>query len=88
MSDAVSSPLPSEATVAQLRETIAQLELQLRISSNWNSMSQRITTTLLEDTDEEEALSLIATSVREVAEADTALIVISAKSQMGNITPR
>ena len=76
MSDAVSSPLPSEATVAQLRETIAQLKLQLRISSNWNSMSQRITTTLLEDTDEEEALSLIATSVREVAEADTALIVL------------
>ena len=42
----------------------------------WNRMSQSITTALLEDTDEEEALSLIASSVRRVAEADTTLIVL------------
>ncbi|MST50612.1 GAF domain-containing sensor histidine kinase [Mobiluncus porci] len=39
-------------------------------------MSQRITTALLEDTEEEDALRLICQSVLEVAEADTVLIVL------------
>lgn len=61
---------------AVLREKIYALNLELETLQRWNRMSQSITTALLEDTDEEEALSLIASSVRRVAEADTTLIVL------------
>lgn len=57
-------------------DTIESLRLKLDTSTRWNAMSQRITTALLEDTDEEDALRLICHSVLEVAEADTALIVL------------
>lgn len=42
----------------------------------WISASQQLTTTMLEGTDEEEALQLIANTVRDVAGADTAIIVL------------
>lgn len=42
----------------------------------WIAASQAITTALLEGTDEEEALELIAVRMREVAEADVSLIVL------------
>lgn len=57
-------------------DTLESLRLKLDTSTRWNEMSQRITVALLEDTDEEDALRLICRSVLEVAEADTALIVL------------
>ena len=47
-----------------------------RARERWLAVSQRITTTLLEGTDEEEVLQMIARQVREVADADTCLIVL------------
>lgn len=47
-----------------------------RARERWLAVSQRITTMLLEGTDEEEALQMIAHEVREVADADTCLIVL------------
>ncbi len=49
---------------------------QARARERWLEVSQLITTTLLEGTDEEEVLPLIAQQVRDVAEADTCLIVL------------
>lgn len=49
---------------------------QSRARERWLAVSQRITTTLLEGTDEEEALQMIAHEVREVADAETCLIVL------------
>ncbi|MGM0384633.1 MAG: GAF domain-containing sensor histidine kinase [Actinomycetota bacterium] len=49
---------------------------QSRARERWLAVSQRITTMLLEGTDEEEALQMIAHEVREVADADTCLIVL------------
>lgn len=65
-----------EETPDQLRQQIAKLTLELETSQRWNAMSQSITTALLQDTEEEDALMLIASSVRKVAEADTTLIVL------------
>ncbi|UNX53835.1 GAF domain-containing protein [Georgenia sp. TF02-10] len=53
-----------------------RLYAEARNRERWISASQDITTTLLEGTEEEEALAMIAARVREVAEADTALIVL------------
>lgn len=47
-----------------------------RTRERWLAASQDITTALLEGTEEEEALEMIASRVREVAEADTALIIL------------
>lgn len=47
-----------------------------RTRERWLGASQEITTTLLEGTDEEDALAMIAERVREVAEADTSVIVL------------
>ncbi|MDC4233118.1 histidine kinase [Actinomyces sp. B33] len=45
-------------------------------TERWISASQSLTTTMLEGADEEEALELIARTVREVSRADTAIIVL------------
>lgn len=47
-----------------------------RNRERWISASQRLTTAMLEGTDEEEALELIAHTVRDVSHADTAIIVL------------
>ncbi len=47
-----------------------------RSRERWMRVSQEITTSLLEGTEEEEALQFIAQRVREVADADTCLIVL------------
>lgn len=49
---------------------------QSRARERWMRVSQEITTTLLEGTEEEEALGMIAQKVREVADADACLIVL------------
>lgn len=54
----------------------AQLYSQARTRERWIAASQHLTTTMLEGTDEEDALRLIAETVRDVAHADTAIIVL------------
>ncbi|GAA1654906.1 two-component system sensor histidine kinase [Georgenia ruanii] len=54
----------------------SRLYAEARNRERWIAVSQDITTTLLEGTEEEEALEMIAARLREVAEADTALIVL------------
>lgn len=54
----------------------AHLYADARRTERWISASQSLTTTMLEGADEEEALELIAATVREVSKADTAIIVL------------
>ncbi|QWW18903.1 GAF domain-containing protein [Schaalia sp. 19OD2882] len=54
----------------------AELYSDARRRERWIAASQSLTTTMLEGTDEEEALVLIAQTVREVAGADAAIIVL------------
>ena len=54
----------------------SRLYAEARNRERWIAVSQDITTTLLEGTEEEEALEMIVSRVRDVAEADTALIVL------------
>ena len=54
----------------------AHLYADSRRTERWISASQSLTTTMLEGADEEEALELIAKTVREVSHADTAIIVL------------
>lgn len=54
----------------------AQLYSQARTRERWISASQQLTTAMLEGTDEEDALLMIAQTVRGVAQADTAVIVL------------
>ncbi len=54
----------------------AHLYADARRTERWISASQSLTTTMLEGADEEEALELIARTVREVSRADTAIIVL------------
>lgn len=54
----------------------SQLYHRARTREKWIAASQSLTTTMLEGTDEEDALVLIAQTVRDVAEADTAIIVL------------
>ncbi|MFT3877970.1 MAG: GAF domain-containing protein [Propioniciclava sp.] len=49
---------------------------QSRASERWTRVSQQITTTLLEGTDEEDALRLVAERVCEVAESDACLLIL------------
>lgn len=49
---------------------------QSRARARWMAVSQEITTSLLEGTEEEEVLQTIAQRTREVADADTCLIVL------------
>ena len=53
----------------------AHLYADARRTERWISASQSLTTTMLEGTDEEEALELITRTVRRVSQADTAIIV-------------
>ncbi|QPK81900.1 GAF domain-containing protein [Schaalia sp. ZJ405] len=54
----------------------AHLYADARRTERWISASQNLTTTMLEGAEEEEALELIARTVREVSRADTAIIVL------------
>lgn len=54
----------------------SRLYAEARSRERWIAVSQDITTTLLEGTEEEEALEMIAARLRDVAEADTALIIL------------
>lgn len=47
-----------------------------RSRERWTRVSQQLTTILLEGTEEEDALQFIAKSVREVADADTSLLIL------------
>lgn len=47
-----------------------------RSRERWTRVSQQLTTILLEGTEEEDALQFIAQSVREVADADTSLLIL------------
>lgn len=53
-----------------------RLYRESQVRERWLTASQTITTALLEGTDEEEALALITRELREVANADTALLVL------------
>lgn len=64
------------ASAAGVAVENAQLYASARKSERWIAASQNLTTTMLEGADEEEALVLIAKTVREVSGADTALIVL------------
>ncbi len=64
------------ASAAGVAVENAELYAQARNRERWIAASQNLTTTMLEGADEEEALALIARTVREVSEADTALIVL------------
>jgi len=66
----------SLAEAAAVAVENARLYTEARNRERWIAVSQDITTTLLEGTEEEEALEMIAARLREVAEADTALIVL------------
>ncbi|MDO5061196.1 MAG: GAF domain-containing protein [Actinomycetaceae bacterium] len=54
----------------------ARLYREAQNRERWIRASQEITSALLHDADEEEALALIAKTVLEVAKADTALIIL------------
>ena len=54
----------------------AHLYADSKRTARWISASQSLTTTMLEGADEEEALELIAKTVRDVSHADTAIIVL------------
>nr|WP_223875420.1 GAF domain-containing protein [Nanchangia anserum] len=54
----------------------SQLYAQARDAERWTRVSQRVTTTLLEGAEEEDALALITEEIRQVADADTALMIL------------
>ncbi|HEY0259517.1 MAG TPA: GAF domain-containing protein [Lacisediminihabitans sp.] len=64
------------ASAAGVAVENSELYAQARNRERWIAASQSLTTTMLEGADEEEALALIAKTVREVSRADTALIVL------------
>ncbi|MDN5963393.1 MAG: GAF domain-containing protein [Actinomyces sp.] len=66
----------SLAAAAGVAVENAELFAQARNRERWIAASQKLTTTMLEGADEEEALVLIAQTVRDVADADTAIIVL------------
>ncbi|MPV36221.1 GAF domain-containing sensor histidine kinase [Georgenia subflava] len=66
----------SLAEAAAVAVENSRLYSEARNRERWISVSQDITTTLLEGTEEEEALEMIAARLREVSEADTALIIL------------
>ena len=66
----------SLATAAGIAVENAHLYTDARRREQWITASQQLTTTMLEGADEEEALELIARTVREVSRADTAIIVL------------
>lgn len=66
----------SLAAAAGVAVENAELFAQARNRERWIAASQNLTTTMLEGADEEEALVLIAQTVRDVSDADTAIIVL------------
>ena len=76
------------ASAAGVAVENAELYSAARNRERWIAASQSLTTTMLEGADEEEALVLIAKTVREVAQADTAIIVLPSvgDSWAGEIT--
>ncbi|SEE25379.1 GAF domain-containing sensor histidine kinase [Ruania alba] len=64
------------AAAAGIAVQNARLYAAARTRERWLAVGQEITTTLLSGTDIEEALGLIAARVRQVAHADTAVIVL------------
>ncbi|MFC4555595.1 GAF domain-containing sensor histidine kinase [Georgenia faecalis] len=64
------------AAAAAVAVENARLYTAARDRERWVAVSQDITTTLLEGTEEEEALAMIAAKIREVARADAALIIL------------
>lgn len=59
----------------------SQLYAESRRRERWITASQHLTTAMLEGADEEDALLLIAQTVRDVANADTAVIVLPSVGQ-------
>ncbi|TRW46325.1 GAF domain-containing protein [Georgenia yuyongxinii] len=72
--DALDMMSLAEAAAVSIENS--RLYTEARNRERWISVSQDITTTLLEGTEEEEALEMIAARLREVADADTALIIL------------
>ncbi|MDO5727314.1 MAG: GAF domain-containing protein [Bowdeniella nasicola] len=72
--DAEQMQLLAEATAVAVENS--QLYSEARARERWIQVSQDITTCLLEGTEEEEALQMIADRLRDVAKADTACIVL------------
>ncbi|OKL54662.1 hypothetical protein BSZ39_02970 [Bowdeniella nasicola] len=68
--------IQSLAAAAAVAVENSRLYGMARARERWIQVSQEITTTLLEGTEEEEALEMIAHRVREVAGADTSCIVL------------
>lgn len=66
--------LLGEATAVAVENSQLYSEAQAR--ERWIQVSQDITTCLLEGTEEEEALQMIAQRLRDVAKADTACIIL------------
>lgn len=64
------------AAVAAVAIENSKLYAESRNRERWIKVSQQLSTSLLQGTDEEEALAYIAKEIREVADADTALIVL------------
>ncbi|MDO4664824.1 MAG: histidine kinase [Actinomycetaceae bacterium] len=64
------------AAVAAVAVENSRLYQDSRNREKWIQVSQSLTTMLLEGTDEEDALEQIASSVRKVADADTALLIL------------
>ncbi|UFU07862.1 sensor histidine kinase [Ruania halotolerans] len=69
------------AAAAGIAVQNARLYAAARTRERWLAVGQEITTTLLSGTDIEEALELIAARVRQVARADTAVIVLPGLGQ-------
>ena len=64
------------ATAAAVAIENSQTYASARDRERWLRVEQEITTTLLSGAEEEEALEMIAARVRQVADADTAIIVL------------
>ncbi|WP_022868000.1 GAF domain-containing sensor histidine kinase [Schaalia vaccimaxillae] len=74
--------LSALAPAAGIAVENAHLYADSKRTEKWISASQSLTTTMLEGADEEEALELIARTVREVSRADTAIIVLPSIGDM------
>lgn len=75
-SNADAATIEGLAAVAAVAIENSKLYAESRNRERWIKVSQQLTTTLLQGTDEEDALAEIAREIRLVAEADTALIIL------------
>lgn len=74
--DADAEDVSGIAAIASIAVENSRLYAKARNREKWMRASQKLTTLLLEGQDEEEALSLIINTVRDVADADTAIMVL------------